>query len=77
MRESRIIGYTLLGSILAFWLIFLLTRDAELPKNQAMPWQSYLNEKRQTVVFELTMEDSQLIDAARQFGTEVEASLFE
>ncbi|WPE18505.1 hypothetical protein [Candidatus Thioglobus autotrophicus] len=77
MKERHIVGYTLLGSILAFLLIFLLTRDVEMPKNQAMPWQSYLNEQGQTVVFELTMGRSQLIDAARQFGVEIEASLFE
>ena len=77
MKERHIVGYTLLGSILAFLLIFLLTRDVEMPENQAMPWQSYLNERGQTVVFELTMGRSQLIDAARQFGVEIEASLFE
>ncbi len=77
MKERHIVGYTLLGSILAFLLIFLLTRDVEMPENQAMPWQSYLNEQGQTVVFELTMGRSQLIDAARQFGVEIEASLFE
>lgn len=77
MKERHIVGYTLLGSILAFLLIFLLTRDVEMPKNQAMPWQSYLNGQGQTVVFELTMGRSQLIDAARQFGVEIEASLFE
>lgn len=77
MKERVIVAYTLLGSVLAFVLIFLLTRDVDMPKNQAMPWQSYVNEQNQTVVFDLTMQRSRLIDAARQFGTEIEASLFE
>ncbi len=77
MKESRIVVYTLLGAILAFLAIFLFTRDIEIPKNQAMPWQSYINSQQQTVVFSLTMGESRLIDAARQFGTEIKASLFE
>ena len=77
MKERYIVVYTLLGSLLAFLLIFLLTRDIQMPENQAMPWQSYVNEQGQTVVFQLTMEHSELIDAARQFGVEIEASLFE
>ncbi|MDC9726680.1 MAG: hypothetical protein PSN35_02450 [Candidatus Thioglobus sp.] len=77
MKERHIIGYTLLGAILAFLIIFLFTRDVEMPKNQAMPWQSYVNENQQTVVFDLTMGQSRLIDAARHFGTEIKASLFE
>ncbi|MBT3276574.1 hypothetical protein [Candidatus Thioglobus sp.] len=77
MKERHIVGYTLLGAILAFVAIFLFTRDVEMPKNQAMPWQSYINENQQTVVFNLTMAESRLIDAARQFGTEINASLFE
>ncbi|MCH9646490.1 MAG: hypothetical protein K0U08_07600 [Proteobacteria bacterium] len=77
MKERHIIGYTLLGAILAFLIIFLFTRDVEMPKNQAMPWQSYVNKNQQTVVFDLTMGQSRLIDAARQFGVEIEASLFE
>lgn len=77
MKERHIIGYTVLSAILVFLVIFLFTRDMEMPKNQAMPWQSYINDKQQTVVFNLTMGKSHLIDAARQFGTEIEASLFE
>lgn len=77
MKERHIIGYTVLGAILVFLAIFLFTRDMEMPKNQAMPWQSYINDKQQTIVFNLTMGESHLIDAARQFGTEIEASLFE
>lgn len=77
MKERHIIGYTVLSAILVFLAIFLFTRDIEMPKNQAMPWQSYINNKQQTVVFNLTMGSSHLIDAARQFGTEIEASLFE
>ena len=77
MKERVIVAYTLLGALLAFALIFLFTRDIEMPQNQAMPWQSYVNEQNQTVVFDLTMERSRLIDAARQFGTEVDAALFE
>jgi len=77
MKERHIIGYTVLSAILVFLAIFLFTRDMEMPKNQAMPWQSYINDKQQTVVFNLTMKKSHLIDAARQFGTEIEASLFE
>ena len=77
MKERYIVAYTLLGSVLVFLLIFLLTRNIEMPKNQAMPWQSYINKQGKTVIFELTMEHSKLIDAARQFGVEIEASLFE
>ncbi|WP_428095540.1 hypothetical protein [Candidatus Thioglobus sp.] len=77
MKELRIIAYTLLSAILIFLAIFLITRDVTIPKNQAMPWQSYINEKQQTVVFNLTMDNSRLIDAARVFGSEVKASLFE
>ncbi|MDB3893824.1 hypothetical protein N9345_06580 [Candidatus Thioglobus sp.] len=77
MKERYIVAYILLGSILVFLLIFLLTRNIEMPKNQAMPWQSYINKQGKTVVFELTMEHSELIDAARYFGIEIEASLFE
>ncbi len=77
MKERVIVAYTLLGALLAFAFIFLFTRDIEMPQNQAMPWQSYVNEQNQTVVFDLTMERSRLIDAARQFGTEVDAALFE
>ena len=77
MKERHIVAYTLLGVILAFLIIFIATRDVEIPKNQAMPWQSYINNQQQTVVFDLVMDESRLIDAARHFGTEIEASLFE
>jgi hypothetical protein len=77
MKERHIIGYTLLGAVLVFLAIFLFTRDISIPKNQAMPWQSYVNDRQQTVVFNLTMGESRLIDAARHFGTEIKASLFE
>jgi hypothetical protein len=77
MKERYIVGYTLLGAVLVFLAIFLFTRDVDMPKNKAMPWQSYINDKQQTVVFNLTMDESRLIDAARQFGTEIKASLFE
>jgi hypothetical protein len=77
MKERYIVAYTLLGAVLIFLAIFLFTRDVEIPKNKTMPWQSYINDKQQTVVFNLTMGESRLIDAARQFGTEIKASLFE
>ncbi|SMN16924.1 hypothetical protein CRYPA_564 [uncultured Candidatus Thioglobus sp.] len=48
-----------------------------MPKNQAMPWQSYVDDEHKTVVFNLTMGESRFIDAASYFGTEIEASLFE
>jgi hypothetical protein len=77
MKERRIIAYTLLGAVAIFLLIFWTTRGVKMPDNRSMPWQSYVNEQAQTVVFNLTMQRSLLIDAARQFGTEIEASLFE
>ncbi len=77
MKERHIVGYTLLAALIAFAFMFLLTRDIETPENQAMPWQSYINDQDQTVVFDLIMGKSQLLDAARLFGVEMEASLFE
>jgi hypothetical protein len=77
MKERYIVGYTLLAAFIAFAVMFLLTRDIQTPENQAMPWQSYINDQDQTVVFDLTMGQSELLDAARLFGTEIEASLFE
>lgn len=77
MKERHIVGYTLLAAFIAFAIMFLLTRDIQTPENQAMPWQSYINDQDQTVVFDLTMGQSKLLDAARLFGTEIEASLFE
>jgi hypothetical protein len=77
MKERHIIASTILGAVLVFLAIFLFTRDVEIPKNKSMPWQSHINDKQQTVVFNLTMGESRLIDAARQFGTEIKASLFE
>ncbi|HIF47324.1 hypothetical protein [Candidatus Thioglobus sp.] len=77
MKERYIVGYTLLAAFIAFAVMFLLTRDIQTPENQAMPWQSYINDQDQTVVFDLTMGQSKLLDAARLFGTEIEASLFE
>ncbi len=77
MKERYMVGYILLAALLVFAAIFLLTRDIQTPENQAMPWQSYVNDKGQTVVFELAMGQSKLLDAARLFGTEIEASLFE
>ncbi|HCX13285.1 MAG TPA: hypothetical protein DHJ28_03305, partial [Gammaproteobacteria bacterium] len=56
---------------------YLSTRDIEIPENQAMPWQSYVNDQGKTVVFDLTMDESTLAESMRLFGTEVEASLFE
>jgi hypothetical protein len=77
MKERYIVGYTLLAAFIAFAVMFLLTRDIQTPENQAMPWQSYINDQDQTVVFDLTMGHRKLLDAARLFGTEIEASLFE
>lgn len=77
MKESRVVIIILLLSFVIYGEFYLSTRDIEIPENQAMPWQSYVNDQGETVVFDLTMGKSTLSDAMRLFGSEVEASLFE
>ncbi|MEO1939841.1 MAG: hypothetical protein ABGX46_04495 [Candidatus Thioglobus sp.] len=67
----------LLITFVIYSVFYLSTRDVEIPDNQAMPWQSYVNDQGKTVVFDLTMDESTLAESMRLFGTEVEASLFE
>jgi len=77
MKESRIVLVILLLAFVIYGVFYLSTRDVEIPDNQAMPWQSYVNEQGKTVVFDLTMGESTLAESMRLFGSEVEASLFE
>ena len=77
MKESRIVFIILLLAFFIYGVFYLSTRDVEIPDNQSMPWQSYVDEQGRTVVFNLTMGESTLIDSIRLFGSEVEASLFE
>jgi hypothetical protein len=77
MKEGKLVLIILSIAVLIFTAFYLVTRDITLPDNQAMPWQSYVNDQGETVVFDLTMGKSTLTDAMRLFGTEVEASLFE
>ncbi len=77
MKESRIILVILLLALVIYGVFYLSTRDVEIPDNQAMPWQSYVNDQGKTVVFDLTMGESTLAESMRLFGSEVEASLFE
>ncbi len=77
MKESKIILITLLVAFVIYGVFYLATRDVKIPDNQSMPWQSYVNDQGETVVFNLVMGKSVLSDAMRLFGNEVEASLFE
>jgi hypothetical protein len=77
MKESRLVFIILLITFVIYSVFYLSTRDVEIPDNQAMPWQSYVNDQGKTVVFDLTMDESTLAESMRLFGTEVEASLFE
>jgi hypothetical protein len=77
MKEGKLVLIILSIAVLIYTVFYLLSRDITLPDNQAMPWQSYVNDQGETVVFDLTMGKSTLADAMRLFGTEVEASLFE
>ena len=77
MKEGKLVLIILSIAVLIYTVFYLLSRDITLPDNQAMPWQSYVNDQGETVVFDLTMGKSTLTDAMRLFGTEVEASLFE
>lgn len=77
MKESKLVLIILLITIVIYSVFYLITRDVAIPDNQAMPWQSYVNDQGRTVVFDLTMGESTLADAMRLFGSEVEASLFE
>ena len=77
MKESRLVLIILLITFVIYSVFYLSTRDVEIPDNQAMPWQSYVNDQGKTVVFDLTMDESSLAESMRLFGTEVEASLFE
>ncbi|HIC40631.1 MAG TPA: hypothetical protein EYO74_04425 [Piscirickettsiaceae bacterium] len=77
MKEGKLVLIILSIAVLIYTVFYLVSRDITLPDNQAMPWQSYVNDQGETVVFDLTMGKSTLTDAMRLFGTEVEASLFE
>jgi hypothetical protein len=77
MKESRLVLIILLITFVIYSVFYLSTRDVEIPDNQAMPWQSYVNDQGKTIVFNLTMDESTLAESMRLFGTEVEASLFE
>jgi hypothetical protein len=77
MKERYVIGLTLLGTSVIFLAIFLFTINGKMPENQAMPWESQVNAQQKTEVFGLVVGVSKVIDAARIFGTEIEASLFE
>ena len=77
MKESRLVLIILLITFVIYSVFYLSTRDVEIAYNQAMPWQSYVNDQGKTVVFDLTMDESTLAESMRLFGTEVEASLFE
>ena len=77
MKERKIVLIALLAVLIVFSVLYFSTRNMEMPKNQAMPWQSFVNEQGNTSVFNLTIGQSDLTDAMRLFGSEVEASLFE
>ncbi len=77
MKERHIVGIILIMAVVIFAVIYLFTRNMSMPSNQAMPWQSYVNDRGNTTVFNLEMNTSDLTDAMRLFGSEVEASLFE
>ncbi|MBT4122852.1 MAG: hypothetical protein HOE35_02855 [Candidatus Ruthia sp.] len=77
MKESRVVVIILLITFVIYGVFYLSTRNIEIPDNQAMPWQSYINDQGKTVVFDLTMGESTLAESMRLFGTEVKASLFE
>jgi len=77
MKESRVVVIILLIAFVIYGVFYLSTRDVEIPDNQAMPWQSYINDQGKTVVFGLIMGKSTLAESMRLFGTEVKASLFE
>ncbi|BAF61779.1 hypothetical protein [Candidatus Vesicomyidisocius calyptogenae] len=76
MIESKIISITLLLAVVIFTLFYLLTRNIQIPQNQSMPWQSFINSQGNTVVFNLTMGHSSLIDAMHLFGSEAEIAMF-
>jgi hypothetical protein len=77
MKESRLVLVILLIAFVIYGVFYLSTRDIEIPENQAMPWQSYVNDQGKTVIFDLTMGESTLAESMHLFGAEVEASLFE
>ncbi len=77
MKESKIISIVLLTAMAMFTLFYLLIRDIQMPQNQSMPWQSFINKQGNTVAFNLTMGSSNLTDAMHLFGSEIDASLFE
>ncbi|WP_190600137.1 hypothetical protein [Candidatus Vesicomyidisocius sp. SY067_SCS001] len=76
MIESKIISITLLLAVVIFTLFYLLTRNIQMPQNQSLPWQSFINSQGNTVVFNLTMGHSSLIDAIHLFGSEAEIAMF-
>jgi len=55
MKEGKLVLIILSIAVLIFTAFYLVTRDITLPDNQAMPWQSYVNDQGETVVFDLTM----------------------
>ena len=60
MKESKLVLIILLITIVIYSVFYLITRDVAIPDNQAMPWQSYVNDQGKTVVFDLTMGESTL-----------------
>ena len=74
--ELRNISFVLIFSAFIFAVIFFSTDKIKTPTIE-MPWQSYKNAQQQTVVFGLTMNQSQLADALRLFGGEAEMALFQ
>ncbi len=77
MKESKIILIIFVIILMAYAVTNFFTEDVKAPKTQIMPWQSYIDNNGNTVAFNLTIGHSDLTDAMRLFGSEVEASLFE
>lgn len=77
MKERYVIISILSLALTVFAGLFIFTLGSDIPKNQSMPWESHVNEHQQTVVFDLVMGSDRVIDAARIFGVEIQASLFE
>jgi hypothetical protein len=63
MQESKIISIVLLVPVVILTLFYLLTCDIQMPKNQSMPWQSFINNQGNTIAFNLTMGSRNLTDA--------------
>ncbi len=71
------IALILLGAAVVFLAIYGSTKHLDLPQNQPMPWQSFVNPQGQTVALGLTIGQSTLAQSMRIFGNESEVSLFE